>query len=75
MGPPVASKRKFVEANVGEELLNKLDTLTDHVLSLNEKYENCIEEIKRLRKGNEKLKKITYTIAHTHKFVSLSFLF
>ena len=62
-----------MEVNIGEEFLNKVNTLIDHALGFNEKYENCIEEIfKKLRKGNEKLKKITNTLAPTHKFISVS---
>ena len=53
--------------------MNKLDTLTDQVVDLNKKYETCIEQIRKVRKSSEKVEKITYTLAQTHKYVSSKF--
>ena len=46
----------------------------DQVVNLNNKYETCVEEIRKVRKCNEELEKATYTLAKTHKYVSSEFL-
>ncbi|CAF4022823.1 unnamed protein product [Rotaria magnacalcarata] len=62
------TKRKFADADLTNLLINKIDALTDQVMDLNKKYENSTEEIRRLRKTNDKIEKITYTLAKTQKY-------
>ncbi|CAF4028501.1 unnamed protein product, partial [Rotaria magnacalcarata] len=62
------TKRKFVDADLTNQLINKIDILTDQVMNLNKKYEKSIEEIRRLRKSNDKIEKITYTLAKSQKY-------
>jgi DNA repair ATPase RecN len=65
-----ATKRKLSDANFNDELISKIDVRTDHVMDLNKKYENGLDEIGQLRKSNEKIEKITYSSAKSHKYVS-----
>ncbi|CAF2130429.1 unnamed protein product [Rotaria magnacalcarata] len=62
------TKRKFVDADLTNQLINKIDILTDQVMNLNKKDEKSIEEIRRLRKSNDKIEKITYTLAKSQKY-------
>ncbi len=65
-----ATKRKLSDANFTDELISKIDELTDDVMDLNKKYENSVDEIRQLRKSNKKIEKITYSLAKSHKNVS-----
>lgn len=67
-------KRKLAESNLNDDLINKIDMLTDQVVTLNKKYEASVDEIRRMRKSQEKMEKITYTLAHLQKFASPLFL-
>ena len=45
--------------------------LTEQLTDLNKKYENSIEEIRQLRKTNDKIEKITYKLARAQRYVGL----
>ncbi len=39
-------------------------------MDLNKKYKNSLDEIRQLRKSHEKIEKMTYSLAKSHKYVS-----